>query len=115
MKTIKTALVLSVLGFTMTATAGQNSFSSADSSRASNLCLASVQGSKIAMHFEIQGSGWSKQHVINNVLCNNKSIGSFVAQYGSSSMKSFLPANTDVKIIDLAQATQYSGFVNVSK
>jgi hypothetical protein len=99
----------------MTATAGQNSFSAADNSRASNLCMASVQGSKIAMHLEIEGSGWSKQHVVNNVQCNHQSIGRFVAKYGSNAMKSFLPANTDVKIIDLAQAVQYSGFVNVSK
>jgi hypothetical protein len=115
MKIIKTALILSVMGLSLSTTANATSFSAGDSSKASNLCLTAVQGSKIAMHFEIKGSGWSKQHISDNVQCNNQSIGKFIAKYGSDSMKSFIPASTDVKIIDLARAAQYSGRVNVVK
>ena len=117
MKTTKSAIVLAVLGLSMAtaANAGGVKVSALDNSLASQLCVTAANGTRVAMFKGIQNSGWSKQFVKNNIVCNGDSIGSFAARYGSDGVKKMLPANTNVEIIDLAQARGVSGNVRVSK
>jgi hypothetical protein len=97
------------------ASAGDLTFSALDNSKASQLCLAAVQGNRPAMKHEIDMSKWSKQFVINNIQCNSMSIGSFVAKYSSESMQRLIPLGTQVRVTDLAQNSSFSGQVTVSK
>lgn len=115
MKTTKTALVLTVIGLSLAATANAGQVSGLDKSTATQLCVTAANGSKVAMLHEIKGSGWSSNFVQDNVRCNGESIGNFVAKHGSDGVKYMLPANANVEIIELSQVKGLSGNVQVSK
>lgn len=116
MKTIKSALVIAAaFGLTMTATTASAGIVGLDKSTATQLCVTAATGTKVAMHLEIKGSGWSKNFVQDNVKCNGSSIGFFASQHGSDGVQHLLPRNTKVEIRDLAQVSGLNGRVEVSK
>ena len=117
MKSTKTVIAAAVLGlsFVSTANAGNKNFVAADNSTPSQLCVVAAEGTRIAMHREIKGSGWSKTFIQNNIQCNGQSIGTFAAKYGSEGVQKLLPAGPRVNITDLAQVKHLNGYVHVSK
>ena len=120
MKILKTVAIVSgltvaALTTAVSANAGQMSFTKADNSTASNLCYAALRGNRANMHKEIKATGLSKSFVIDNVTCNNMSIGSFVAQYGSESMQNMIPQTTKVRVIDIAAKSSMSGHIEMAK
>ena len=114
----KTTMLTSVLALgvvSATASAGNLNFTKADNSAATQLCYTAVQGNRPMMNREIKALGYRKSYVIDNVMCNNMSIGSFVAQYGSETMQKMIPQTTKVRVIDIAAKSSVSGYVEVSK
>ena len=119
MKTVaKTTMLTSVLALgalSANVSAGNLNFTKADNSAATQLCYTAVQGNRPMMNREIKALGYRKSFVIDNVMCNNMSIGTFVAQYGSETMQKMIPQTTKVRVIDIAAKSSVSGFVEVSK
>ncbi|NQZ07944.1 MAG: DUF3718 domain-containing protein [Algicola sp.] len=117
MKTTKSAIVLAVLGLSMAtaANAAGVSVTGFNNSLPTQLCVTAATGSRVKMFKDMSNSGWSKQFIKNNIVCNGDSIGTFAAKYGSDGVKSLLPGDTKVEIIELSQLTQISGSVRVSK
>jgi hypothetical protein len=105
MKTTKSALVLAVLGLSMAtaANAAEVKVTALDNSLASQLCVTAATGSRVKMFKDMSNSGWSKQFIKSNIVCNGDSIGTFAARYGSDGVKKMLPAGTNVEIIDLTR------------
>ena len=122
MNTLKTAAKTTILtsllalgALSTAASAGNFNFTKADNSAATQLCYTAVRGNRPMMSREIKALGYRKSYVVDNVMCNNMSIGSFVAQYGNETMQKMIPQSTKVRVIDIAAKSSMNGFVEVSK
>lgn len=115
LKTVAVVSALTVAALSANANAGQTSFTKADNSAATKLCNTAVKGNRPMMYKEIKSQGYRKSYIQNNLMCNNMSVGAFVAQYGSEAMQRLLPQKTNVKVIDIATNSSMGGYVEITK
>jgi hypothetical protein len=111
-KTILTvAVAISSLSVASAQAKSNKTFTAADQTVSTKLCLTAISGNRPAMHSKMKDYGVSKRYVYNNVQCNEQALPIFVQNHGKNAdamLKMLTPRNTNVEIIDIAKNTLVS-------
>jgi len=103
--TVKKAFTIALISLGMATAAQAGSFTAADKSISTDLCMAAISGNRAEMHNEVKASGLSLKFIADNVKCNGENILSYVQQYGQNSAKMLKildRRNVEVNITDIA-------------